>query len=401
METTRKNEFGRILVVVLDPKLIPRVLDVVIGDHYFDLEFEVEKKGFDEKGEEVDVEWDGGEGEGDVEGKRQGPNSDDGLNNDQEKLIDNKRSKGSEGEDKSRDPRSESEAPVNGHVLSKEDFEEFLSWKASKVIDEVVEEVLEDLADKAMKEPDEPMEGATVSLELAGVNSEGMDAGGGLLEVERCAVAPQNKGLGEAAKTFTEEEMEKRCSVMEVVEPDGTKLVGAALIKEVVHSPTRATPRLAGVVAEHTLVRAERLMQTKNLECNKGNIQSDPSCSIPLSIAVDNLWALGLGTGTTNGNSFEWTVQNLVVGALGSEQSGSVLGEGEEDCSDSESVNSDNFEKKALEYLCGDLMEEIFDEDSYHLSSDLMTVQRKPDAKSSRKKASRKLKVKINKIGKK
>jgi hypothetical protein len=46
-------------------------------------------------------------------------------------------------------------------------------------------------------------------------------------------------------------------------------------------------------------------------------------------------------------------------------------------------------------------MEEIFDEDSYHLSSDLMTVQRKPGAKSSRKKASRKLKVKINKIGKK
>jgi hypothetical protein len=144
------------------------------------LEFEVEKKGFDEKGEEVDVEWDGGEGEGDGEGKRQDPNSDDGLNNDQEKLIDNKRSKGSEGEDKRRDPQSESDAPVNGHVLSKEEFEEFLSWKASKVIDEVVEEVLEDLADKVMKEPDEPMEGATDSLELAGVNSEGVDAGGGL-----------------------------------------------------------------------------------------------------------------------------------------------------------------------------------------------------------------------------
>jgi hypothetical protein len=37
METTRKSEFGRILVAVLDPKLIPRTLDVVIGDHYFDL----------------------------------------------------------------------------------------------------------------------------------------------------------------------------------------------------------------------------------------------------------------------------------------------------------------------------------------------------------------------------
>jgi len=46
-------------------------------------------------------------------------------------------------------------------------------------------------------------------------------------------------------------------------------------------------------------------------------------------------------------------------------------------------------------------MEEIFDEDSYHLSSDFRTVQRKPSAKSSRNKASRKLKIKINKIGKK
>jgi len=159
METTRKNEFGRILVAVLDPKLIPRMLDVVIGDYYFDLEFEVEKRGFDEKGEEVDVEWDGGEGEGDGEGKSQGSNSDDGLNNDQKKLRNNKRSKGSDGEDNRRDSRSENDVPVNGHVLSKEEFEEFLSWKASKILDEVVEEVLEDLADKVVKEPDESMEG--------------------------------------------------------------------------------------------------------------------------------------------------------------------------------------------------------------------------------------------------
>jgi len=141
METTRKNEFGRILVEVLDPKLIPRMLDVVIGDHYFNLEFEVEKRGFDEKGEEVEVEWDGGEGEGDGEGKSQGPNTEDGLNNDQKKLRNNKRSKGSDGEDNRRDSRSENDVPFNGHVLSKEEFEEFLSWKASKILDEVVEEV--------------------------------------------------------------------------------------------------------------------------------------------------------------------------------------------------------------------------------------------------------------------
>jgi hypothetical protein len=57
METTRKNEFGRVIVAVLNPGLIPAQLDVVIGDHYFELEFEVERRGFDEKGEEADVEW--------------------------------------------------------------------------------------------------------------------------------------------------------------------------------------------------------------------------------------------------------------------------------------------------------------------------------------------------------
>jgi hypothetical protein len=51
METTRKNSFGRILVAVLNPGLIPEPFDVVIGDHYFELEFEVERMGIDENGD--------------------------------------------------------------------------------------------------------------------------------------------------------------------------------------------------------------------------------------------------------------------------------------------------------------------------------------------------------------
>ncbi|KAG2599979.1 hypothetical protein PVAP13_5KG483000 [Panicum virgatum] len=50
METTRKSDFGRIFVAVLNPKLIPASLDVVVGDHYFELGFEVEKIGVDETG---------------------------------------------------------------------------------------------------------------------------------------------------------------------------------------------------------------------------------------------------------------------------------------------------------------------------------------------------------------
>lgn len=54
MKTTRKNNFGRVFVAVLDPKLLPPNLDVVIGDHYFQLKFEVEKVGYDENGDEVE-----------------------------------------------------------------------------------------------------------------------------------------------------------------------------------------------------------------------------------------------------------------------------------------------------------------------------------------------------------
>jgi hypothetical protein len=60
MEITRKNDFGCVLVAVLNPALIPGNLDVVIGDHYFELEFEVEKMGFDENGDEAVIEWHGG-----------------------------------------------------------------------------------------------------------------------------------------------------------------------------------------------------------------------------------------------------------------------------------------------------------------------------------------------------
>jgi len=252
METTRKNEFGRILVAVLDPKLIPRVLDVVIGDHYFDLEFEVEKKGFDEKGEEVEVEWDGGHGEGDGEGKGQDPNREGGWNNDQVKPRDDRRNKGFGGEDKRRGHQSENDVPINEHVLSKEEFEEFLRWKASKVLDDVVEEVLEDLADNVMKEPVEPMEGATVIIGLAETNCEEMVEGGEQMEAKGGITGPQFKELGEIAKAVTEGVGEKSSSVLEVAKTAGTKLVEAALIKEVVHSPTRASPRLAAVVTEHT-----------------------------------------------------------------------------------------------------------------------------------------------------
>lgn len=56
MKTTRKSEFGRVFIAVLNPRIIPKNLDIVIGDHYFELKFEVEKLGVDENGDEVEIE---------------------------------------------------------------------------------------------------------------------------------------------------------------------------------------------------------------------------------------------------------------------------------------------------------------------------------------------------------
>lgn len=88
MKTTRKNDFGRIFIAVLDPKIIPRNIDVVIGDHYFELRFEVEKKGFDDNGDEVEFHFEKEDGDGDDGGL---DNMEDGKENGNEKEGDHKR----------------------------------------------------------------------------------------------------------------------------------------------------------------------------------------------------------------------------------------------------------------------------------------------------------------------
>jgi hypothetical protein len=58
------EQLWHILVAVLDPMLLPPKLDVVIGDHYFELKFEVEPVGFDDKGDEVHFNFENGNNDG-------------------------------------------------------------------------------------------------------------------------------------------------------------------------------------------------------------------------------------------------------------------------------------------------------------------------------------------------
>ena len=66
----------------------------------------------------------------------------------------------------------------------KDEFLEFLNWKASKVIEVVVDEVLEDAATKVMEEKEGSWEGASVTPDFTGILSAGTKEEVQAMEVE-------------------------------------------------------------------------------------------------------------------------------------------------------------------------------------------------------------------------
>ena len=60
-----------------------------------------------------------------------------------------------------------------------------------------------------------------------------------------------------------------------------------------------------------SLINTNSRVQSRNLEFNEGNLLADPSCFLPLSSAIDNLWALGLGVSSNCVGFFERNVHNL------------------------------------------------------------------------------------------
>jgi len=348
METTRKSDFGRVLVAMLDPKLIPRTLDVVIGDHYFDLVFEVERKGFDENGDDVEIDWDGGEGEGDGEGKGEGkePEADSETNpaDGRTEERENKRLKG--GGEKLRDgPRSGQGPADRGQGLN--EFQDVLHRKADLILDKVVEEVLEEAASKVLREEEVPVE--VTDGDVVGLHEK--NSGEVEMAMEVTPVVMQrgltsmhgtvfNKGLGGDSEQGADlgERESSRLSTKEGLAE--SKLTDAALIPEVLRSPSRASPRLAEMGAEHTLLKAERRMLSRNLESLEGNPSTDLYSNPLLAQAVDNLRALGLGENFNSVSSFEANVQSLLARDLASDRPVTEGGMGDVEFSDIESVDS-------------------------------------------------------------
>jgi hypothetical protein len=158
MESTRKSDFGRILVAVLNPSLIPEQLDGVIGDHYFELDFEVEKVDFVENGEEAEFEWTrspkGVGGEGPLEGGQ--------IGEDDPETVPKKLKRGVDGDGvdgAAKDTQGVEEKVLSWkeqiQSMSTKEFEAFLRAKADEIADLASDRVLDEVVGRVMGEEED------------------------------------------------------------------------------------------------------------------------------------------------------------------------------------------------------------------------------------------------------
>jgi len=341
-------------VAVLNPKLIPASLDVVVGDHYFELGFEVEKIGVDENGEEAVFEWSGeeaGEGKGEKGDKEFSPRK-------EELEREAKRHKYSSTIDGLEGKAAGSETCFNANDLStfkekvsnmnEEEFRMFLKEKAEEIMDLAADRVLEEIADKVMGEEVFP---TAVSGGFSGFGEEG--EGGATAD-----------GM-HLTENHAENSMESN-----------KRMERAAMIPEATMPHVRSSPRLSKSKDEHTLIRAEERAAKKNLELPGGMPRTEPCSSLLFDVASSNLQQLGINFGSGENDRIR-NLQQLFD--LDAERAGVELGEGELfwAVSDSEEEDVETLEIDALKCLCGDLMEEVFEVDSFYLSSAEKTTSRK------------------------
>jgi len=349
METTRKNEFGRIQVAVLNPMLIPAHLDVVIGDHYFELEFEVERLGLDENGEEMEVAWRGGEGGGDEEEEEMEENPIDDRNP--------KRQKGSENSEKAGDELQNNKDMQTNSLglnipelkerlkdLSDSNFEDFLREKAEGILDGVVSETLDLLAEKVLTEENndllqenEPHNcGETITSEVE--EEIHVQSSENETQVPETAVFEMKKD-----REMTIQSGQKQGGGDTVITGLESEVQAAAAIPESLVSPLRASPRLANSSDEHTLKKAARRDAAKNLEFLEGNGSIHPSLSFDKNVISDNLMQLGIRANSESVNSLCKTALTFNHEGFGTEEND----ESELDYLDSENEDSiEELEKK-------------------------------------------------------
>jgi hypothetical protein len=215
--------------------------------------------------------------------------------------------------------------------MSKEEFETFLRAKAKEISNMAVDEVIEEVTDKVMEEKDEDLQGQVVVGDETSVLP-GIDKG------------------------------------REVAD----RILEAAAVPGACKGQTRASLRLQRSRDEHVLLKAMERAAKKNIEFRDGMSSSHPLFSVSSDLASHCLKQLGLNLGSS-----DLEQDNNLASLFVREEDGKVSSDNEWLGWDSEEDCDEEFEKRALRSLCGELVEEIFDESSFPLNRELDGFKRK------------------------
>lgn len=150
MKTTRKSNYGRIFVAVLDPKLLPSQLDVVIGDHYFELKFEVERVGCDEHGDEVEWGFLGNNDEGSEDMEEDKSNDYHVMDREPKRSKTDNVSR--EGDNNGKGAAQD--APSDNNVV----LEAKLQSMANEILDKTFENIINQCCDKVLAENEDELQ---------------------------------------------------------------------------------------------------------------------------------------------------------------------------------------------------------------------------------------------------
>jgi hypothetical protein len=138
----------------------------------------------------------------------------------------------------------------------------------------------------------------------------------------------------------------------------------------------RSSPRLVGAKNEHTLIRAGERLAKRNLEFGGGMPSTISDFTLKPYIAANNLHQLGLCLGSENLDVSSNIEHLLSLESVRGEE-GLGFSDFEGGYSESEEETIEHIEANALNVLCGDLMEEVFDEEFFPLNSELNGKARK------------------------
>jgi hypothetical protein len=218
--------------------------------------------------------------------------------------------------------------------MSEEEFEVFLRKKVEEIVNKAADNLFDEIVDEVMGEKEEGQQGQQGAL---------VDGGKSKGDIEDSLDGRQKK---------------------------------AAAIKEACNSQVRSSPRLQGSRDEHTLAKAEERAARRNLEFRGGTPISTPllpdNCSNILNVFK------GLGVNVRESSLVR---DHNLISLLDLEVEKEVVEEGEENrfWTDFESDEEilENLERDALKSLCGEMMEEVFDETSFPLNSEISGLTRK------------------------